>query len=95
MLCAVPGVLGAAVVGRPDPVFGEVPVAFVSVYPDADVTETAVLDHCATHRTRVKVPESITVLDALPKNPVGKVDKPNLRGSARPAALATVVTKEN
>lgn len=75
------GVLEAAVVGRPDELYGEVPVAYVSVYPDADLTEENLLEHCRRHLTRVKVPERIHVVAALPKNPVGKIDKPTLRRS--------------
>ncbi|WP_068400128.1 class I adenylate-forming enzyme family protein [Kribbia dieselivorans] len=81
VLTTVDGVLEAAVVGRPDQVLGEVPVAFVSLYPGATVTEAELIDHCTRHLTRVKVPEQIHLVDALPKNPVGKIDKPNLRRS--------------
>ena len=75
-IAAFEGVLDVAVVGRPDPVLGEVPVAFVVAYPDADVTSEALLDHCRALLTRAKVPVEIVVVDSLPKNPVGKVDKP-------------------
>jgi acyl-CoA synthetase (AMP-forming)/AMP-acid ligase II len=78
-LAAVPGVLEAAVVGRPDDVLGEVPVAYVTVYPDSDVTAEQLIDHCRRHLTRVKVPETIHLVESLPKNPVGKIDKPGLR----------------
>ena len=85
-LAGVDGVLEAAVVGRPDEMLGEVPIAYVSVYPDAEVTEESLLDHCRRHLTRVKVPERIHVVDALPKNPVGKIDKPTLRRSLKQPA---------
>ncbi|MFD2092273.1 class I adenylate-forming enzyme family protein [Blastococcus deserti] len=84
VLTAVPGVLEAAVVGRPDPVLGESPVAYVSLYPDARVSDEDLLEHCRRHLTRVKVPERIEILDGLPKNPVGKTDKPTLRRSLQP-----------
>jgi O-succinylbenzoate-CoA ligase len=83
VLAQVDGVLEAAVVGRPDEMLGEIPIAYVSVYPDSEVTEEKLLDHCRRHLTRVKVPERIEVVDALPKNPVGKIDKPTLRKSLR------------
>lgn len=75
------GVLEAAVIGRPDPVLGEVPIAYVVLYPDSTATEADLLAHCRTHLTRVKVPVSITLVDAIPKNPIGKIDKPALRRS--------------
>lgn len=83
-LFEVEGVLEAAVVGKAHPVLGEVPVAYVALYPDSPVTETELLEHCRTHLTRVKVPVSITIVDAIPKNPVGKIDKPSLRRSLLP-----------
>lgn len=78
------GVLEVAVVGRPDAVLGEVPVAYVVPYPDAELTPEAVIAHCSQHLTRVKVPVDVEITSALPKNPVGKIDKPTLR-----AAFAT------
>ncbi len=79
VLTAVDGVLEAAVIGRAHEIYGEVPVAYVSVYPDSDITEERLLSHCRNQLTKVKVPEHIHLVDALPKNPVGKVDKPALR----------------
>ena len=78
---SLPGVLEVAVVGRPDDVMGEVPVAFVVPYPDAELTPEAVIDHCREHLTRVKVPVHVEITPELPKNPVGKIDKPGLRAS--------------
>ncbi len=72
-------VLEVAVVGRPDPVLGEVPVAYVVTYPDADLPIAPILDHCRGRLTRVKIPSEVVVVDALPRNPVGKIDKPGLR----------------
>ncbi|MFZ2175095.1 MAG: AMP-binding protein [Rhodococcus sp. (in: high G+C Gram-positive bacteria)] len=77
-------VLEAAVVGAPDPVYGEVPVAYVVAYPGENVTPEELLEHIRPHLTKVKLPVSITVLDALPKNPVGKIDKPGLRRLLQP-----------
>jgi long-chain acyl-CoA synthetase len=84
VLTAVPGVLEAAVVGRPDALLGESPVAYVSLYPGAGLSDQDLLEHCRRHLTRVKVPERIEILDGLPKNPVGKTDKPTLRRSLHP-----------
>ena len=83
ILAGVEGVLEAAVVGRNDEMYGEVPVAYVSAYPGSDLTEDQLLAHCRRHLTRVKVPERIDIVEALPKNPVGKIDKPSLRRSLR------------
>ena len=73
-------VLEAAVVGRPDDRWGEVPVAFVVLREGAGATAEVLLDHCRSQLARFKVPKAITFLDALPRNPSGKVLKRELRG---------------
>ena len=72
-------VLEAAAVGRPDARWGEVPVAFVVRRADATVTPEALLEHCRAQLARFKVPREITFIDALPRNPSGKVLKRELR----------------
>jgi len=72
-------VLEAAVVGRPDERWGEVPVAFVVLRHDATATADLLLEHCRAQLARFKVPTAITFLDALPRNPSGKVLKRELR----------------
>jgi fatty-acyl-CoA synthase len=74
-----PGVLEAAVVGRPDPRWGEVPVAFVVPRPDAAVTEAEIAEFCRGRLARFKVPRAVTMVDTLPRNPSGKVLKRVLR----------------
>jgi fatty-acyl-CoA synthase len=74
-------VLEVAVVGRPDDRWGEVPVAFVVLRSDADATAEVILDHCRGQLARFKVPKAVTFLDALPRNPSGKVLKRDLRGT--------------
>ncbi len=73
-------VLEVAVVGHPDDRWGEVPVAFVVLRQDAGTTAEVLLDHCRGQLARFKVPKAITFLDALPRNPSGKVLKRELRG---------------
>jgi fatty-acyl-CoA synthase len=72
-------VLEAAVVGRPDERWGEVPVAFVVVRPGAEADAGDLRAHCAAQLARFKVPKEFTFLDALPRNPSGKVLKRDLR----------------
>jgi acyl-CoA synthetase (AMP-forming)/AMP-acid ligase II len=75
-------VLEAAVVGRRDDRWGEVPVAFVVLRPQATAGADALLEHCRAQLASFKVPKAITFLDALPRNPSGKVLKRELRGRA-------------
>ncbi|WP_406430257.1 AMP-binding protein [Streptomyces sp. NBC_00631] len=77
-----PAVLEAAVIGAPDPVLGEVPVAHVVPLPGAVVTADELIEHCCGSLSRIKVPVTVFVTDALPRNPVGKIDKRRLRSFA-------------
>ncbi|HEY0359979.1 MAG TPA: AMP-binding protein [Mycobacteriales bacterium] len=72
-------VLDAAVVGEPHPTLGEVPVAFVTLRPGSGATAEALLEHCRARLSKYKWPTRLTLLDAIPKNAVGKIDKPTLR----------------
>jgi len=72
-------VLETAVVARPDEHWGEVPVAFVVLRPGATVTPDELIEHCRGQLARFKVPRAVTLLDALPRNPSGKVLKRELR----------------
>lgn len=76
----------AAVVGAPDPVLGEIPVAFVSLSADAVATPEDLDAHARGILASFKCPARITVLEELPKNPVGKIDKPALRRGLRAAS---------
>jgi acyl-CoA synthetase (AMP-forming)/AMP-acid ligase II len=80
-----PAVLEVAVIGRPHEVYGEVPVGYVSLRDQAgaaaQVTAEELLEHTRAQLSKYKVPVELTVLDSLPKNSVGKIDKPTLRTS--------------
>jgi acyl-CoA synthetase (AMP-forming)/AMP-acid ligase II len=72
-------VIEVAVVGRPDERWGEVPVAFVAVGDAAAVSGDELVEHCRTQLARFKVPKDVVFVDALPRNPSGKVLKRELR----------------
>ncbi len=79
VLMAWPGVVDAAVVGKPCPVLGERVHAFVFA-PGAALAEDALKRHCAEHLADYKVPESITwAREPLPRNANAKVLKRSLR----------------
>jgi len=79
VLYAFPGVAEAAVVGVPHPVFGEVPAAFVVPMPGASLDPEAIRRHCSGRLADFKVPVAVRFLDALPRNPGGKVVKQALK----------------
>jgi acyl-CoA synthetase (AMP-forming)/AMP-acid ligase II len=78
-----PAVLEAAVVGQPDPVFGEQPAAFVTLRPGFDVTPEDLIEHSRLCLARYKVPREVHIEETLPKNAVGKIAKPVLRQRLR------------
>jgi acyl-CoA synthetase (AMP-forming)/AMP-acid ligase II len=72
-------VVEAAVVGRPDERWGEVPVGFVVLQERASVTGDELVEHCRTQLAKFKVPRDVLFIDVLPRNPSGKVLKRELR----------------
>jgi acyl-CoA synthetase (AMP-forming)/AMP-acid ligase II len=72
-------VLEAAVVGRPDPRWGEVPVAYVVLRASESATPEELVEHCREQLAKFKVPKEVVLVDALPRNPSGKVLKRELR----------------
>ncbi len=82
-LLAAPGVAEVAVVGEPDPQWGENVVAFV-VARNGETLSTAALDaHCIAHIARFKRPKRYVFVPELPKNNYGKVLKTPLRRQLR------------
>jgi O-succinylbenzoic acid--CoA ligase len=78
-LMAFPGVVEAAVVGRPCPVLGERVHAFIHA-PGIAPDDAAVRAHCAARLTDYKVPETITWSDTpLPRSATGKLLKRVMR----------------
>jgi fatty-acyl-CoA synthase len=72
-------VLEVAVVGRPDDRWGEVPVAVVVLRPGSEATADELIEHCRGQLAKFKVPKAVAFVDALPRNPSGKVLKRELR----------------
>ena len=54
-------------------------VAVVAIKPGEEMTEEEVVDHCKQHLASYKKPKSVDFIDALPRNPAGKVLKTSLR----------------
>ena len=84
-----PDVAEAAVIGRPDPQWQEVPVAFIVARPGAQVTDEAVIAHLRAHLARFKVPREIRFVEMLPRNALGKVQHFQLRAQLAAADTAT------
>ncbi|MEO5696443.1 MAG: AMP-binding protein [Burkholderiaceae bacterium] len=78
-LLTMPGIAEVAVVGTPDPQWGEAVVAFVVPQAGATITAPALDAHCLAQMARFKRPKRYLLVDALPKNHYGKVLKTELR----------------
>lgn len=78
-----PDVAEAAVLGRPEYLLGEVPVAFVSLREGARADAEDLLAHCQKNMAPFKVPREIVFSRKLPKNSAGKVLKAKLRERMR------------
>ncbi|MFC6085120.1 acyl-CoA synthetase [Sphaerisporangium aureirubrum] len=81
VLHAHPGVAEAAVVGVPDPRWGEVGCAFVVPAAGAAADADTLLAHCRAHLAGYKVPRHVVLVDRLPRSAVDKVLKSELRGA--------------
>jgi fatty-acyl-CoA synthase len=77
LLRCAPGVAEGAVIGRPDPRWGEVPVAVVVPAPGFDAAR--VLAHFEGQIARFKIPRAVVTLPALPRTALGKVEVARLR----------------
>ena len=78
-LMAHPAIADVAVIGVPDEKWGEVPMALVVRKPDTQVTESEILVFARERLAGFKTPKSVAWIDALPRNPSGKILKKDLR----------------
>jgi malonyl-CoA/methylmalonyl-CoA synthetase len=78
-LDALPGVIESAVIGVPHPDFGEAVTAIVVANPTARPDESALLAALKTRLAGYKVPKRVVLVDDLPRNAMGKVQKNVLR----------------
>ena len=77
-----PSVLACAVVAKPDPKWGETPLAFVEVKSGATVSQADLIAHCKTLLASYKVPKEIR-FEEIPKTSTGKIQKFQLRERAK------------
>ena len=77
-----PCVLEAAVVARPDPMWGETPCAFVTLKPEDTATADDIIAFCREHIAHFKAPRAV-IFGPLPKTSTGKIQKFLLRERAK------------
>ncbi|GAA4832944.1 long-chain fatty acid--CoA ligase [Kitasatospora terrestris] len=78
-ILAHPAVAECAVIGVPDPRWGEVGRAVVVLRPGADAGEQDILDHLRGRLAKYKIPKSVVLADTLPRTASGKIVKPAVR----------------
>lgn len=75
----MPGVLDVAIVGAPDPKWGETVVAVMQFAEGAEADLDAVRTFGETQLARYKLPRELWVVDVVPRNAAGKIDKQAVR----------------
>ncbi|KAH9691430.1 putative acyl-activating enzyme 6 [Citrus sinensis] len=93
VLYSHPVVNEAAVVGRPDPFWQEIPCAFVSLKTGTDsggmmTTEKDIIQYCRARIPRYMVPKTVVIIDELPKTATSKVQKYVLRDIANSMSMS-------
>jgi acyl-CoA synthetase (AMP-forming)/AMP-acid ligase II len=78
-LASHPAVLDVAVIGVPDDKFGEALLAFVVVREGQALTLEGMIEFCRDKIAGYKIPRQLKLIDALPRNPSGKILKKDLR----------------
>ncbi len=78
-LCDHPDVAEATVIGIPDDKWGEAVKAIVVMKPGKSATSTDIINFARTRIAGFKTPKTVDFLDALPRNPSGKILRRNLR----------------
>ncbi|NBS66343.1 MAG: acyl-CoA synthetase [Betaproteobacteria bacterium] len=80
-----PAVMACAVVAKPDPKWGETPLAFVELRPGTQVTEAELIEHCRGLLARFKCPREVRFAE-VPKTSTGKIQKHLLRAQVKSAS---------
>ena len=73
-----PDIIDAAVVGKKDEKWGEIPCAFITLKNNSSITEQQIIDYCSSNMAKFKIPKKI-IFGVIEKTPTGKTQKSLLR----------------
>ena len=76
-----PDIIDAAVVGKKDEKWGEIPCAFITLKNNSSITEQQIIDYCSSNMAKFKIPKKI-IFGVIEKTPTGKTQKFLLRKKA-------------
>ena len=76
-----PDIIDAAVVGKKDEKWGEIPCAFITLKNNSSITEQQIIDFCSSNMAKFKIPKKI-IFGVIEKTPTGKTQKFLLRKKA-------------
>ncbi len=74
-----PAVDEVAIIGVPDPKWGETGKAFIVIKKDMKVTAAEIIQYCSGRLAKYKIPKHVVYLNELPKNHAGKIDRKKLK----------------
>jgi acyl-CoA synthetase (AMP-forming)/AMP-acid ligase II len=78
-ILSYPTVANCAVIGIPDPAFGEAVIAVVQLRQGLTATEEEIVEHCRKSLSSYKKPRRVAFVDTLPVSPAGKIQKFKLK----------------
>ena len=90
VLCAIPGVRDAAVIGQPDELYGEKIIAVVTSSAEEPPSEETILKHCTQQLSSLKLPSAVYAIPRLPLTATGKPDKRAIRDMLANNTLGTL-----
>ncbi len=82
-----PAIAASGVVGIRDELRGEVPVAFVELAEGESFDEASIIAHCRERLTNYRVPRRVYRLDTMPRSPIGKIMRRELKSMVEQGAL--------
>jgi long-chain acyl-CoA synthetase len=79
LLLTNPAVIAAAIIGKPEPDVGEIPIAFITLREKGAATEEELRALCSQNLASYKIPKQFIILEKMPVTATGKINKKELK----------------